>query len=254
MQLLSSLGIIAFAFVQHDQAFLVFRTLYNNTISRYTLLASLAFTIQVILCVGASLTGYLSFGSNTKADILTNYPESNHLMLGIRIMYTFTMAFTFPTAFYVVRHIVFSLTHELYYKCFYNKKKEKRKIGDESQQNESQFLDDMQFPIFENASFFKRTCYTLILWTMFLIPSLYLTDLGFVMSLTGLISAIMIAFVLPCACHLKHSKYPLKFWTVKGGFLQKMNALFHILPDTSLVIFGVIAGVIGSYNVIAQQF
>ena len=290
MQLLSSLGIIAFAFVQHDQAFLVFRTLYNNTVQRYTILASLAFVIQVIICVGASLTGYLSFGSGTKADILTNYPESNHLMLGIRIMYTFTMAFTFPTAFYVVRHIVFSLTHEIYYKCCKksvkykntqtaentrNKRQRKSKSSCSSSSSsttsendnggdddyDSSLIDRLEqerredeFPIFENAGFCKRMIYTLVLWGMFLVPSLYLTDLGFVMSLTGLISAIMIAFVLPCACHLKHSKYPLKFWTVEGGFFKQMEAFFHILPDTSLVIFGVAAGAIGSYNVIAAQF
>ena len=218
--ILSALGTISFAFIQHDLAFLVYKTLKNNTLKRYTILAFLGMAIQCVLCVIMAVYGYLSFGENTNDDILTNYKIGNKFVLVVRIFYTFRMAFVFPTAFYVVRHICYAIVFR----------------GMET---------------FEFASRRKQVIFTLIPWAAFLVTGLFLDDLGFVMGLAGLLSALNIAFVLPCLCHLKvGTKYSIFFWTAPNG--EKLAAFIDTFPCIILIVFGVIAGVTGSVGLVYE--
>jgi len=221
-QLLSALGTISFAFVQHDQTFLVYKTLYNNTLKRYTILASWALAIQSVLCICIGVFGYLSFGSNTQDDVLQNYDIDDWLIIAIRIMYTLTMAFIFPTAFYVVRHIAYGL------------------------------LNFKSEETFAQAPTWKRIPFTLLCWAFFLALAILVTDLGFVMSLSGLICAIIIAFILPCACNIKCSPHPWLFWNAPRG--QKWDAFCDIVPSIFLIIFGMAAGGVGTVQLFMTQF
>lgn len=219
--ILSALGTISFAFIQHDLAFLVYKTLKNNTLQRYTILAFLGMIIQCILCVVMAVYGYLSFGENTNDDILTNYSIENKFVLVVRIFYTFRMAFVFPTAFYVVRHICYAIVFR----------------GMET---------------FEFASRSKQIVFTLIPWTAFLVTGLFVDDLGFVMALAGLLSALNIAFVLPCLCHLKvGTKYSVYFWRAPKG--EKCAAFIDTFPCVILIVFGVIAGTTGSIGLVYER-
>ena len=218
--ILAALGTISFAFIQHDLAFLVYKTLKNNTLKRYTILAFLGMAIQCILCVTMAVYGYLSFGENTNDDILTNYDIDNLFVLIVRIFYTFRMAFVFPTAFYVVRHICYAIIFRGY-------------------------------ETYEHATRKKQIIFTIIPWSVFLTTGLFLDDLGFVMSLAGLLSALNIAFVLPCLCHLKvGTKYSIYFWTAPKG--QKCAAFIDTFPSLILIVFGIIAGVTGSIGLVYE--
>ena len=222
MNILAALGTISFAFIQHDLAFLVYKTLRNNTLKRYTILATLGMAIQCLLCTVMAIYGYLSFGADTNDDILTNYPIGNHLVLGIRILYTFRMAFVFPTAFYVVRHIGYAIVFR----------------GMET---------------FEHATRRRQIVFTLIPWSTFLAVGLFVDDLGFVMSLAGLLSALNIAFVLPSLCHLKlGTEYSVMFWKAKKG--EKCKACLETFPCLILIVFGIIAGVTGSIGLVIEQW
>eukprot|EP01084_Bolivina_argentea_P121583 215465_1 len=222
ISILSALGTISFAFIQHDLAFLVYKTLRNNTLERYTILAFLGMTIQCILCVIMATYGYLSFGQYTNDDVLTNYPIDNTYVLVVRILYTFRMAFVFPTAFYVVRHICYAIIFR----------------GMET---------------YEHATRIKQIIFTLIPWSAFLITGLFLDDLGFVMSLAGLLSALNIAFVLPSLCHLKvGTPYSILFWNAPKG--QKCKAFIDTFPCVVMILFGTLAGVTGSIGLIVEQF
>jgi len=222
IDILAALGTISFAFIQHDLAFLVYKTLKNNTLKRYTILAFLGMAIQCVLCVIMAVYGYLSFGADTNDDILTNYDIKNKFVLVIRILYTFRMAFVFPTAFYVVRHICYAIIFR----------------GMET---------------FEFASRSKQVIFTLIPWSAFLVTGLFLDDLGFVMSLAGLLSALNIAFVLPCLCHLKvGTKYSIFFWKAPKG--EKWDAFIDTFPCVILIVFGTLAGVTGSIGLVYDYF
>merc|ERR1712087_413815 len=115
------------------------------------------------------------------------------------------MAFVFPTAFYVVRHISFAIVFR----------------GRST---------------YEHASRGKQLVFTLVPWAAFLCAGLFLEDLGFVMSLAGLLSALNIAFVIPCLCHLKlGTEYSIMFWKAKQG--EKCKACLDTLPCVVLIIF-----------------
>eukprot|EP00483_Globobulimina_turgida_P007776 UN07791 len=151
--IVQAFGTIAFAFSQQDQTFLVYKTLINPTTNRFTILASWAMGIQFCLCVTVGVFGYLSFGNDVDDDILDNYDKNNHLVLFTRVLYVFTMVFIFPTAFYVVRHIAYSCV-------FYT-----------------------QVETYEKATVFWRLVFTISLLAFFCVLSLFIPDLGMVMTL-----------------------------------------------------------------------
>ena len=216
--IVQAFGAIAFAFSQQDQTFLVYKTLENPTTNRFTILASWAMGIQFFLCTTVGIFGYLSFGSDVNDVILTNYPKNDHLILGTRILYVFTMAFIFPTAFYVVRHIFYSM-------IFYHSKE-----------------------TYEKATVFWRLVFTTGLLTFFCVVSIFVDDLGLVMTLTGLLAVVNITFILPCWIHLKLTEYPILFWKAHPG--QKCAAIIDTWPSLFLLVFGVFScsvGIIGLF-------
>ena len=219
--IVQAFGAIAFAFSQQDQTFLVYKTLENPTTNRFTILASLAMGIQFILCTTVGVFGYLSFGDNVDDVILSNYPKNNHLILGTRILYVFTMVFIFPTAFYVVRHIFYSM-------IFYHSTE-----------------------TYEKATIFWRLVFTIGLLAFFCVLSIFINDLGLVMTLTGLVAVVNITFILPCWIHLKLTEYPIKFWNAPQG--QKCAAIIDTWPSLFLLIFGIFSCVVGIAGLFLPQ-
>ena len=47
--------------------------------------------------------GFLTFGTGSCENILNNYDAADPAIVFMRVMYVFTMAFTFPVSFFVVR-------------------------------------------------------------------------------------------------------------------------------------------------------
>ena len=131
-------------------------------------------------------------------------------------LYRFTMVFIFPTAFYVVRHILYSM---VFYK---------------------------QTETYEKASLFWRLLFTVGPLGFFLLLSLWIRDLGMVMTLTGLIAVVNLTFILPCWIHLKLTEYPILFWRAPPG--QACAAFIDTMPSVLLLIFGVLSAIIGVYG------
>ena len=52
--------------------------------------------ISLVLCLILSITGYLSFLSDTKGDVLNNYSYENTLINVARALLAMTMVFTYP--------------------------------------------------------------------------------------------------------------------------------------------------------------
>merc|ERR1712129_606091 len=102
------------------------------------------------------------------------------------------------------------------------------------------------------GSFCTRMVFTLIVWAFFLCLALFVDDLGFVMSISGLVCAVIIAFILPCACNIKCSPHPMCFWNASVG--NKWNAFWDIVPSFVLIVFGTIAGLVGTTQLVMAQF
>jgi hypothetical protein len=54
-------------------------------------------------CLPFRSLGFLTFGTGSCENILNNYDAADPAIVFMRVMYVFTMAFTFPVSFFVVR-------------------------------------------------------------------------------------------------------------------------------------------------------
>ena len=101
-----SFSIIAFSFVCHDSAFMIFNTLRHPTSARWGAVSALSLSSALVVCCLLAVPGYLTFGAKTDANLLNNYDISDGAVIAMRCIYVLTMAFTYPLTFFVSRHIV----------------------------------------------------------------------------------------------------------------------------------------------------
>eukprot|EP01084_Bolivina_argentea_P120481 213570_1 len=222
MEFIGAFSAITFGLIQHDVSFFVFKTLKRPTYRKYSILSIVGMTIQCILCISLCIFGYISFGEDMKDDILRNYATDRYaVIMVIRICYIVRMTFIFPTAFYVVRHILFAIIYRGY-------------------------------DTYEFTTFNKKIIFTIFPLMFFLIVGLYLKNLGHIMTLFGLLSAINIGFVVPCLCYLKYgTKYSIVWGKAKPGKFG--NAIFDTLPSMILISFGIVISIFGSVEFIYFQ-
>ena len=222
-------GIFAFCFVANDTAFLIYNTLYKPTPLRWGILNSSAIASDVIIVILFGLFGYLTFvgknGNNgINSNLFNNYPTNSVVMIIMRTMYAFSMAFSFPIKFYVVRHCFFEFFHMNFLTSNENSEMDEK-------------VDDSEHESVQTASLCKHLLYTLPLFAITLAISLVVDDLGIVISLVGSISCVNLAFVLPCACYLKLTPSKLKFWN-ESTFDKSMKSLKTVAFPLILLIVG----------------
>jgi len=218
-----SLGIVAFASVCHDSSFLVYNTLRDHTVQRWNRLTRLALSYSSTICIIFGYAAFFTFTNEVDDNILNNYSDTDIVMMCTRIIYAVSMALSYPTAFYVVRHVVYAIFHR-----------------------------GPNYVSMQQASLTKHLLFTLPLWCLVLILSLVIKSLGIVMSVTGSIAAVNLAFVLPCACYLKTCKYEIAFW--KNPEQQRMKAFKHIALPFTLVVLGILIAIVCSTYSLLQYF
>jgi hypothetical protein len=59
--------------------------------------------VATVLCVAFATVGYLAFGPATEGNILNNFDDDDDVINAARVALAFTMVFTYPFAFTVVR-------------------------------------------------------------------------------------------------------------------------------------------------------
>ena len=72
--LFAGIGTIAFAIVCQHNSFLVYQSLIDQTFETWKKVAHLSIGFSYFLCMLIGLSGYLSFASLTRGDLLTNFP------------------------------------------------------------------------------------------------------------------------------------------------------------------------------------
>jgi len=204
----SAFGTIAFAFVCQDCAFLMFNTLKNPTTKRWGSVVHLSLGGACVVCITFALFGYLTFRGQVTPNLLNNYSPSDKVVQVARTVYVLTMALTYPISFYVCRHVIYAV---IYRGPEYKSEKE--------------------------CSFLTHLGVTLPLYAVSVLIVMFVTNLGVVMSLTGSIAAVLLAFLLPAACRLKTQPSPIQFWLYKRGCLKGLR---FVGPSMLLFIFGVL--------------
>ena len=220
--ILTALGTVSFSFVCHDSSFLLYNTLSNPTNRRWSNLTHYSLFIAVAASLIFSIIGYLTFGNKVEPNILINYPQSDYLIICMRITYVITMALTYPISFYVVRHVLYSAA-----------------------QNEKSYVS------VQEASNTVHYGITIPLFLITVIITMFVDNLGLVMSLTGSLAAVIIAFVLPSICYLKLSPYNILWW--KNGNGNSLKAFLHISGPLFCCIFGILASICSTYYTLMNQ-
>lgn len=201
--LFMGLGTMSFAFVCQHNSFIVFRSLSERSASKWSQVAHGSVGFSLVLCLVFGLSGYLSFGSVVKGDILNNFPATDNVVTFSRAFLALSMLLTYPMESYVARHCLLSIWTRL-------------KGNFRAQRSISISLSEMD-PSSATAagtedsevvqhSASLRICASMLLWSSSLALALRFSDLGVVLSLTGALAASMLGYILPAAIYFKSNE------------------------------------------------
>ncbi|KAJ9082940.1 hypothetical protein DSO57_1000237 [Entomophthora muscae] len=203
-EMFQGVAVIAFALVCHHNSFVIFADLEKPTLDRFAMITHLSTGVSMFFCAIMAIAGYITFTDKTQGNILNNFSPDNALINLARFCFGLNMFSTFPLEHYVAREVI-----------------------------ENYFYPD-------NKSPFRSFLLTSTLVGISLAISLSTCDLGFVMEMTGGLSASVLAFILPAACFLKLS--PLNLFS-----------LSHI-PHWLLLAFGVLTMVLSTSLSVSKLF
>ena len=181
----AALGILAFAFVCHDTAFLFYNSLRDSSPSRWRKTTQLALSIGFLICMCLAVPGYSNFTSETKGNILENYAQADPVIILVRLLFLLSTALTYPITFFICRHIL----NEVAYRW--------------------QFRNSVRTPgtpsglSIEQNSTSRHLVLSLSLFAASLVIVMFVDKLGFVMSITGSVTAVAIAFIFPPLCSIR---------------------------------------------------
>ena len=210
-----SFSIIAFSFVCHDSAFLIFNTLRCPTSRRWSIVSALSLGSALGVCLLLAIPAFLTFGEKIKPNLLENYRITDDTVVFMRCVYVLTMAFTYPPSFFVMRHIL----------------------------NVWLFRDGSCLGTYQTVQLMpwqRHVALTLPIFFSALTITLFVDNLGNVMSLTGSLGAVVLAFVLPPLCRLAVDKqHSVFFWRDHSP----VGSAKAVLPCISFILFGIIASI-----------
>ena len=181
----AALGILAFAFVCHDTAFLFYGSLRNASSSRWRKTTQLSLGLGFLICMCLAVPGYSTFTTETKGNILQNYDQADPVFIVVRLLFLLSTALTYPLTFFICRHIL----NEVAYRWQF--RKSIRTPGTPSGLS------------IEQNSTSRHLILSISLFAISLVIVMFVDKLGFVMSVTGSITAVAIAFVFPPLCSIR---------------------------------------------------
>lgn len=165
--LVSSISVISFAFVCHHNSLLIYASLKEPSMDKFTKVTHYSTTIACACLTAMSIAGYWTFEEKTLGNVLNNFPENDTFVNIARFAFGVNMFTTFPLEAFVCREVL-----ETYF-----------------------------FP--NQYSVRLHVVITTSLVLASLVVSLLTCDLGIVLELTGGLSATALAFIFPAVCFLK---------------------------------------------------
>ena len=261
-----AVGIVAYTFEVHDAAFLYYNTLWNPTLLRWTKLSIISMISAFILGLSLSVPAYLIFGDKISSNVLNSFQVTYIALITARIIYAITMALSYPTAFFVVRHVLYMS----YQKIIFSIKQYKRRQRWESKQKRimkiqkdggdinmtQDGIELINKRTFEESSFTVKTSplmhhglFTVGLFCINITLAVYITNLGIALSLVGSIASVNLIFIIPAICWYKCCEYDYQFWKYKT-LKERFIAFNAIYGSIALVIVGSIIGILGVSSVL----
>mmetsp|Transcript_29538 Transcript_29538/g.74236 ORF Transcript_29538/g.74236 Transcript_29538/m.74236 type:complete len:460 (+) Transcript_29538:174-1553(+) len=218
----SAFGIVAFAFVNNDTAFLLFATLRTPTERRWATLSAASLGVAFAICASFAALGYLTFRDLVSDNVLNDYPSDSPSILVMRLLYALSMLLTYPTTFFVVRHV-----------C-----------------NELAYAGSDGHATVQANTRARHLLLTLAIFGLSFGLAAARVKLGIVMGLTGGFAGVVIAFVLPPALYLRCNRtgFSPLLWRNKGAMCA---SAYELGPAIAMLAFGVCASVLAPMQTVA---
>ncbi|XP_077979086.1 putative sodium-coupled neutral amino acid transporter 11 [Glandiceps talaboti] len=205
-----AIGVMSFAFVCHHNSFLIYDSLEDPTIKRWSLVAHWSVLISFGISALFGACGYATFTGYTQGDILENYCHEDDLANAARFIYGITIMFTYPIECFVTREVLDNIIVNWGYA--------------EKPQTLTRHLVE-----------------TLILVGLTLGISMATDCLGVVLELNGVLGAVPLVFILPAASYLR-------FEEGKLYSLRKLPALIICIIGVLSMVVGFIMSMIFSQS------
>ncbi|XP_027721883.1 putative sodium-coupled neutral amino acid transporter 11 isoform X3 [Vombatus ursinus] len=167
---IQAVGIMSFAFICHHNSFLVYGSLEEPTVAKWSQVIHVSVMISAFISVLFATTGYLTFTGHTQGDLFENYCRNDDLVNFGRFCYGITVILTYPIECFVTREVIANV--------FFG----------------------------GNLSQISHVLVTTVIITMATLVSLTVDCLGIVLEFNGVLCAAPLIFVIPSACYLKLSE------------------------------------------------
>ncbi|KAJ1957882.1 hypothetical protein GGI12_004893 [Dipsacomyces acuminosporus] len=105
-RILPAMGVLAFTYSSCHAAFPNYLGLRNRSVKAWVSASSSATIGAAAISTAFAITGYLSFGSASQANILDNFPPSDSYINIGRLLFALTLILTTPMGFYPIRDTV----------------------------------------------------------------------------------------------------------------------------------------------------
>ncbi|KAF9355193.1 hypothetical protein BGX26_006873 [Mortierella sp. AD094] len=173
-----AIGVMAFAMLSTQTAFLNFTTMVQPTRKAWAQATGIAVSLSWLISFVFAVFGFVAFGFDVEANIFNSFPLTDGLINVGRGLLGFSMFLTFPQAFFPARSALHSV------------------LGQETH---------TKTPTDREHLFI-----TISLFIPILICGVFVKDLGLLYQLIGGFCSTFLAYIIPGAC------YFLIFWKHKG--------------------------------------
>ncbi|XP_072300117.1 putative sodium-coupled neutral amino acid transporter 11 [Eucyclogobius newberryi] len=166
---IQAVGVMSFAFICHHNSFLIYGSLQEPTVCRWTRVTHVSVGSALVISAAFAVAGYATFTGYTQGDIFENYCRDDNLATFGRFCFAFSIITTFPLECFVTREVL------------------------------SRVMCNRELSRVEHVAI------TFLIVASCTAISIAFDCLGVVLELNGALSAIPLIFILPCACYLKLS-------------------------------------------------
>ncbi|KAI1314553.1 hypothetical protein EDD11_001982 [Mortierella claussenii] len=169
-----AIGVMAFAMLSTQTAFLNFTTMTQPTRKAWAQATGIAVSLSWLVSFVFAIFGFVAFGVDVEANIFNSFPLTDGLINFGRGLLGFSMFLTFPQAFYPARSALHSV------------------LGHETNT--------------QSPSEKQHLCTTIALFFPILFCGVFVADLGLLYQLIGGFCSTFLAYIIPGTC------YFLIFW------------------------------------------
>jgi sodium-coupled neutral amino acid transporter 11 len=218
--------VISFALVCHHNTLFIYNSLERASVLKFARLTHIACAVSMVCCLVMGVNGLLGFGGNTKGNILNNFRSDDNWINVARFCFGLNMLTTFPLEVFVVRDV----------------------LKDVVLAHASDTASTAHLELSRRQHFFITTF--LVFSTMSV--SLFTCNLGIILELIGLTSALLMAYIIPPLCFLK-LKYDALDYHAMPRADQRTFVFKIVLPTAACAVFGVMIMFISSYLSIVES-